>query len=105
MKKTLTQRNLEFLQAHGWSVDPNGKTGRYITLSKPGWDHHYFLGKAGAVRRGSCVTKSFSVKLRQVIIDPVDAAKLQRIEAKYSTEAGATEAERQEAQAIVEGSN
>lgn len=62
-KKTLKQRNLEYLEANGWSVS-SSRVSRYLVLTKPGVKYRYFLGNAGAVRRGRTVTGSLSVKLK-----------------------------------------
>lgn len=64
MKKTLKQRNLEFLKARGWVEDPKVRTSKYLPLTHPDADYHYFLGNAGAVRKGRTVTGSISVKLK-----------------------------------------
>lgn len=66
MKKTIKQRNLEFLQSNGWSINHNSRTSKYVELIKPGVDYSYFLGKSGAVRRGRNVSSTISVRLKLV---------------------------------------
>lgn len=73
MKKTLKQKHLEFLQSKGWVVDTSTRVSKYVVLSKHGMAYHYYLGGAGAVRRGRTVGESYSVKLK--LDEPVKAAK------------------------------
>lgn len=75
MKKTLKQRNLELLQSIGWTVDTSTRVTKYTVLSKPGANYHYYLGNAGAVRRGRTVAESVSVKLDPSKIEAWTVAK------------------------------
>lgn len=65
-RKTMKQRNLESLQARGWNIDNTTRVTKYTVLSNPGESDHYYLGNAGAVRRGRTVSESISVKLKLV---------------------------------------
>ena len=64
MKKTIKQKNLEFLMSRGWNEDTKKFSRKYTVMSKPGVDYYYFLGPYGAARRGSTIGNSISVKLR-----------------------------------------
>lgn len=89
-KNTIKQQNLEFLQSRGWTVDTETRVSRYIVLSKSGIDDHYYLGNAGAVRRGRTVSGSISVKLninppakRSAAQQPIYGANPAKIKQEY----------------------
>lgn len=60
----MKHRNLEYLQSKGWTEDRSTRCTKYLVLSKPGVDYHYYLGGSGAVRRGRTVGNSISIKLK-----------------------------------------
>ena len=68
-KQTLKQKALEFLTSKGWVEEQNSRVTKYLALTKPGVPYRYFLGNAGAVRRGTTVAGSISTKLNYNAVD------------------------------------
>lgn len=74
-KKTLSQRLCEALVMDGRTEVVPGKTRKYKTfiLGDPSNSNdYYFVGKAGALRRGSCSTRShpapaYRIKLLKMV--------------------------------------
>ena len=58
-KQTIQQRLIAALKAEGYAeIQSNSR--KYVTMSN-GSSLLYFVGKAGALRRGTCATKSIPV--------------------------------------------
>jgi len=51
---------IKHLQAHGWTEIPNLRTKKYRVFGNVGKHSKYFIGKAGAVRFGPCISRSRS---------------------------------------------
>lgn len=57
---TIQARLVLWLESKGY-IQTDAKSSKYIALTKPGMgDARYFIGKAGAFRRGTSATNSIS---------------------------------------------
>lgn len=60
-KATLHDRLITGLQSQGWKLDQSNSSLRYTRLSNPEFKYYYYVGSAGALRRGRTITASVSI--------------------------------------------
>lgn len=58
---TQHDRIVAALERRGWKVDLNARTERYTQLSHVENDYHYYVGRAGACRRGKIIATSVPI--------------------------------------------
>jgi hypothetical protein len=57
---TYYERLVAGLKVHGWAEDPSDRS-KYTAFTRPGVQFKLFVGPAGALRQGTCASKSCSI--------------------------------------------
>lgn len=58
MRPLLRDQLIAALRSRGWIVSQDQRSNKYTTLVKFGQTAKYFVGRAGALRFGTCASKS-----------------------------------------------
>jgi len=60
-KETKRDKLIRELKDLGWS-ETKTRSSKYVALSHPDEEDLFFIGRKGALRKGSCATKSISMR-------------------------------------------
>lgn len=60
MTKTYKERLIAGLLAKGYVIDHTDRS-KYTAFTKPGFPEKLFVGESGALRKGECASRSYSI--------------------------------------------